>query len=360
MITKLRKTFYLLILIAAFMSAGMGPGKNTGEVQKKRLVWPPPPDESRIEYIQSITTPDDIGISRGFFKRVWEFITGEERMDRTVAPYGVATDNSGRLYVTDTALRAVHVFDQKKGKYKRLEGDKSTRFEWPIGVASDKEGNIYVTDSVLNRVFVFSDDGKYLRDIGKKGAFMRPTGIAVDRDAGLLYIMDTIAHCVHVYTAGGQHKFSLGKNGEAAGEFNFPTAIAVGKDGNFYVLDSMNLRVQIFDRAGRFLYKFGALGDTTGNFARPRSITLDMDGNIYVVDALFNAVQIFDKKGRLLLVFGRGGDRAGEFTLPAGIYIDGADNKIYVADSYNSRVQVFRYISNNGSQPLVNSSHQRK
>lgn len=40
---------------------------------------------------------------------------------------------------------------------------------------------------------------------------MRPTGIAVDRDAGLLYIMDTIAHCVHVYTAGGQHKFSFGK-----------------------------------------------------------------------------------------------------------------------------------------------------
>lgn len=356
MITKLRKTFYLLILMAAFMSAGMGP-KVEAEKKREHIFWPPPPDEPRIEYIQSITTPDDIGISKGFFKRVWEFIAGPERMDMTVTPFGVTTDNSGRLYVTDTALRAVHVFDQKKRKYNRLEGDKSIRFEWPIGVASDKEGNIYVTDSALNRVFVFSDNGKYLRDIGKKGAFMRPTGIAVDRDAGLLYIMDTIAHCVHVYTAGGQHKFSFGKNGKAAGEFNFPTSIAVGRDGNLYALDSMNLRVQIFDRAGRFLYKFGALGDSTGNFARPRSIALDLDGNIYVVDALFNAVQIFDKKGRLLLVFGRGGDMGGQFTLPAGIYIDGADNKIYVADSYNSRVQVFRYIK---SSQLSNNAQQKR
>jgi NHL repeat len=33
----------------------------------------------------------------------------------------------------------------------------------------------------------------------------------------------------------------------------------------------------------------------------------------------------------------------GEFWLPAGIAI-GADNRIAVADSYNCRVQIFRYL----------------
>jgi DNA-binding beta-propeller fold protein YncE len=41
-------------------------------------------------------------------------------------------------------------------------------------------------------------------------------------------------------------------------------------------------------------------------------------------------------------VGGLGQDR-GEFWLPAGIYIS-ADDTIYVADAYNRRVQVFRYV----------------
>jgi len=60
-----------------------------------------------------------------------------------------------------------------------------------------------------------------------------------------------------------------------------------------------------------------------------------------VVDALFEAVQVFDGQGRLLDYFGSGGTGVGQFTLPAGIYIDPRD-RIFVADSYNRRIQVFR------------------
>jgi hypothetical protein len=61
-----------------------------------------------------------------------------------------------------------------------------------------------------------------------------------------------------------------------------------------------------------------------------------------VVDALFDAVQIFDAHGNYLLGFGRHGTREGEFWLPSGLTIDG--DRIYVVDSYNQRVQVFRYL----------------
>jgi hypothetical protein len=40
---------------------------------------------------------------------------------------------------------------------------------------------------------------------------------------------------------------------------------------------------------------------------------------------------------------GAAGSGPGEFLLPAGLFIDGQD-RIYVADQGNSRVQVFEYL----------------
>jgi hypothetical protein len=54
-------------------------------------------------------------------------------------------------------------------------------------------------------------------------------------------------------------------------------------------------------------------------------------------------MQVFDARGSLLLSIGQRGHGAGEFWLPNGIFITG-DITIFVADSYNKRVQVFRYV----------------
>jgi len=53
-------------------------------------------------------------------------------------------------------------------------------------------------------------------------------------------------------------------------------------------------------------------------------------------------VQVFDHEGELLYTFGNRGTGAGEFQLPAGLFID-RDDRIFVVDSFNRRVQVFRY-----------------
>jgi hypothetical protein len=60
-----------------------------------------------------------------------------------------------------------------------------------------------------------------------------------------------------------------------------------------------------------------------------------------VADALFHVVQIFDRQGRYLDSFGSQGQGAGEFWMPSGLYIDDRD-RIYVADSYNARIQIFQ------------------
>ena len=58
---------------------------------------------------------------------------------------------------------------------------------------------------------------------------------------------------------------------------------------------------------------------------------------------MLNSLQIFDQQGRYLLSVGGIWRDRGEFWLPAGIFI-GEDDTIYIADSYNQRVQVLRYI----------------
>ena len=57
-------------------------------------------------------------------------------------------------------------------------------------------------------------------------------------------------------------------------------------------------------------------------------------------------IQIFDLEGAFMAAFGSYGNRAGSFSLPAGILIEG--DRIYVADSGNGRIQMFRYRGDGG------------
>ena len=68
----------------------------------------------------------------------------------------------------------------------------------------------------------------------------------------------------------------------------------------------------------------------------------DSEGDVYVVDAQWGVVQVFNRKGELLYYFGTQGTHAGEFQLPTGLFID-HDDQVYVVDSFNRRIQMFRY-----------------
>jgi len=46
----------------------------------------------------------------------------------------------------------------------------------------------------------------------------------------------------------------------------------------------------------------------------------------------------------LLYYFGKKGTGFGDFQLPTGLFIDHQDH-VYVVDSYNHRVQMFRYFA---------------
>jgi len=332
----------LLLCTGACSSLHTSDPYSLSATSKPDITWPPPPQQARIKFVGSISGPADIGIKRTWIKNIMDQVFGsEETSVILLRPYGVWAD-SNRIYVTDPGRFAVHVFDISQKKYFPIYFLGEERFISPIGISVDRNGEIFVTDSLLHRVAVFDSKGEYQRDIGSPDIFQRPAGIAIDRDK--VYVIDTLAHRVSVLSKhNGGLLFHFGRQGTGEGEFNYPTNIFLHSDNLLYITDSMNFRVQVFDKEGKFVCAFGRLGNGSGDFSKPKGIAVDSDKNIYVSDAHFDNIQIFDISGKLLLAFGTTGQGPGEMVLPAGVYIDGSD-KIYVADSYNKRIQIFQYI----------------
>jgi sugar lactone lactonase YvrE len=335
----LRLSRYLMPLLALALLACATPVDVKPEAPST-LVWPAPPDAPRIAFVRTISAPKDLGLTKGFFRRLSDFIFGEAQ-ERLIRPMAVL-EVGQVLYVADPGAKGVHRFDRRQNQYQLIHLEGNLQLPSPTGLARGENDDVLVTDSALGGVFVIKPGAEFAARMRLTEAVRQPTGIAFDAQERKLYVVDTTAHCIKVYAADGTYLTSIGRRGEADGEFNFPTMLWRDAD-RLLVTDSLNFRMQIFDTQGHFISKFGQMGDNQGEALRQKGVATDSFGHVYLVDALLNGVQIFDQGGRLLLSIGGMGEARGEFWLPTGIFI-GADNTIYVADTYNRRVQVFRYI----------------
>lgn len=307
----------------------------------RNLVWPKPPNEPRIRFLKATQELQGAAADSSMWSRFWGMIAGREEV-RLVRPAGVAV-NETKMAIADPGARAVWIVGRESGEFRKVDELGGRHLVSPVAVSPRANEGFYVADSYLAKVFLCDLQGKLTGAVNDPG-FERPTGIVYDSKRQRLYVADSLAHKIWLFDGNGNALGAIGKRGIADGEFNFPTHVALDRDGNLYVVDGLNFRVQSFGVDGRFRSAFGVHGDTAGHFARPKGIALDSQGHIYVVEALFDAVQIFDREGRYLLTFGERGTEAGQFWLPGGIFIDARD-QVYVADSYNERIQIFTYVA---------------
>jgi DNA-binding beta-propeller fold protein YncE len=304
------------------------------------LVWPQPPQQPLIRFIRTVARPADLGIRPSFWKRLLQVVRGQDE-EWFVRPGGVTTQGM-RVYVADPGARALWILDSQAGRFQRIQKAGEQRLVSPVAVAPGQKSRVYLADSYLAKVFIYSVHGELLETIAEVN-LQRPAGLAYDTETDRLYVADSAAHRVWMFTGGGQAIGAIGQRGRGAGEFNFPTHLAVDREGTLYVTDAMGFRIQMFARDGRYLGAFGHHGDGSGDFAAPKGVGVDSQGHVYVVDALFDTVQIFDRRGQYLMNFGHRGIGLGQFWLPGGLFIDGKD-RIYVADAYNQRIQIFEYL----------------
>lgn len=312
------------------------------------LLFPPPPEAPRFIFERSLTSTADLQ-QESSTSRLRQLVTGERRSGRGLAkPFDVAACRH-RIYVSDTVLRYVMVFDVAERRAFDVGVEDPGSLIKPLGVNTDAQCRLYVVDAPAQRVMIYDRDGKYLRAVGGRKWFQRLSHVAVTPDGRRIFAVDTggvtnQAHRVRVFDAQtGEHLYDIGRRGKALGELNLPRDAEIGPDGLLYVVDGANFRVSVFTQEGKPVRTFGGLGDRGGQFSRPKGIALGPAGNVYVSDAAFGNFQIFTSDGRLLLHVGERSTTPARarYLLPAGIDVD-EDGRVLMVGQFFRKVDIYR------------------
>lgn len=195
---------------------------------------------------------------------------------------------------------------------------------------------------------------------------------------------------IRVFKADGTYMFKWGGFGTATGQFGRSLSLATMVNPatqieEVYVADNYNNRIQVFDTQGNFNRVWGSKGGKPGQFDELKTIAVSSENEIYAAD--YRSIQVFTPQGELLpnrtlggwlyapitmaissegvvmvseyyaayrirlfktdgsnyREWGSVGSNAGQFDGTSGMAINPivGTNEIYVADTYNKRIQVF-------------------
>ena len=274
------------------------------------------------------------------------------------APVYIATDKSGRVFVSDRTQGVIYVYTEKgslvdviisptltlseyvakhnggslpagttlsynwfgpdvhyqiPGKGDQTLPAPTTELAWgPLGIRFDKEGNMWVTTLLADRHFVI----KFPADVMKAKSWedFNPPDL------------------------------SFGQLGKEADQFEYPNTVIPDDKGRIYISDGNNARVSAWSAEFKHLLNFGrGTGDQTLNL--PRGAWIDKKDKLFVTDAVGQTVRVYDVSGDepvFLYIFGDFGTEDGQFNYPNDIVID-QTGRLYIADRENNRVQVWSH-----------------
>lgn len=337
--TLILRLLLAIVLMALLLSCASAPKVVQLE---KRFFWPSEPDQPRIEWIATYFGDLDLK-EKGFMS----IVVGDDSAVQFKRPISVAGDGEGRFVVSDQELGQVFFFDLNKKEAFPLGGSVgSASFTSPSGVAVDGDGVFYVADTSSRKVFVVNAENSVLRVLDLSAHVKSIGCLAVDKSRATLVIPDAKGSKILTFTLTGELRSTV----DGKGYFSFPNAVAVASDGSLFIADSFNAAIVHFSVEGKYLNTIGKRGDSPGNLTLVTGVAVDSEDHIYATDGRLHNVTIFDKEGNSLLVIGgqfsisSGNIARGGFQIPQGISIDKND-RIYVADSFNRRVQVFQYLN---------------
>lgn len=239
----------------------------------------------------------------------------------------------------------------------------TTHLNLPYGLDTDGS-NIWIVEYLGGRALKYSSDGSALAVIGRAGGGVHPDvasawphDVAVD---GGGHVWIAVASRVLKFDATGNYVGQLGSDhGSGNDRFWIPNSVAFDSQGNIYVSDGSDIiveavgnhRIQVLDSSGNYKATLGTTGTPgTGDYQlhAPAHIVID-DDVLYVADRGNHRVQIYDIQFSpsytltYVATIGQTGVRGSDnhhFNAPRGVAVDA--NYIYVADTGNDRVQVFR------------------
>lgn len=248
------------------------------------------------------------------------------------------------VYVTDTYYDRIQVYSHN-GVYQKTIGYQGTgngMLNNPVDLNFDRFSNLLVTDSGNNRVQVFDKNGIYKAQFGTYGfdekQFNGMTGITSDLSS--IFVVDSGNSRVQIIQnkTGYEYisEFGIAMN-EGSEQFNVPTDIAFGPDGNFYVVDHHNNRIQKFANNGDYLLRFGTMGESgDGKFMDINGIGVNGNNDVFVIDQIRQDIQKFDSEGKYVMTKKDFGGTCGLVENISDIVFDGQNNAYVAQMSYQA------------------------
>lgn len=181
----------------------------------------------------------------------------------------------------------------------------------------DERDHVWVLSRGREPIMEFDRHGERLAAWGSEHVTGRPHGMQL-ADDGTIWCTDDEGHRILQFDREGSlletiatsnsptetgftptdsYWSSLATIRRAAGPFNRPTGVAPAPDGRIYVADGYgNARIHVFERDGTFIDGWGEPGAEVGAFRVPHAITWH-DDRLWVADRENSRVQAFSSDG---------------------------------------------------------------
>lgn len=228
-------------------------------------------------------------------------------------------------------------------------GSSSDGLNQPFTVDFDSYESMYVADAGNNRIMKYSAGSK-LGDSFRQLNF--PVYVKVDSSWNI-YVSDSGNNRVMLWTknaSSGVIVAGNGTSGSSTNQLQYPLGLEIDSNKNIYIADRLNHRIMLWTvntTHGMIVAGTGNAGNSSNQLSSPYSLYLNEPQSIiYILDHGNNRVQQYflnDSTIGITVIAGHGPINSSEqFNLPHSIYVSRMTGDVYIADSGNHRIQLWR------------------
>ena len=249
-------------------------------------------------------------------------------------PHDLELDPTGQwVFIADVNHHDVKVIDAKTLELVKIIGE--GELDSPHDVHFDQGGRLLVADSGNDRIAIYEMNGLEAKLVGELGKGMSSPEGVTSAPGGFIYVASTGNHKILKFHNNRLVK-KVGGRGDGKLEFVRPHDIEIGNDGLLYIGDPGNRRIQVLTD---FLTFKTTVEDRKQSFDEPKYLALDQNNWLYIADQHNNQLRIFNDRRMEVETIAQAGEK--RFNYIEGVEVH--DGMIWISDTYNDRVVLFRW-----------------
>ena len=222
------------------------------------------------------------------------------------------------------------------GSFKKLEGQNRYEISYQPTIKGRHQLHISILGQLIRespfRPAMISSIANLGAPIHTIAGVKGPWGIAINH-RGEIVVSEYSSGHISTYTPRGTKVQTIDLKGILG--------LALDRDGNIIAGTKTNNSIRKYSPEGQLLASVGTEGSGQLQFSQPRDIAFNTANNkIYIADTQNHRIQILNSDLAFSATFGNKGHGKGNFSYPYAVTCDSAGN-VYVADSNNYRIQAF-------------------